>query len=181
MSTLPDPVPARAFLIMATSDRYPAVPLIVFQDEVAAQAWQDKLIDYHLSRPAPPDNEDDWEAYDTLISAWRRGHPGGELVADHQSFPLLEIPQGDPPTLLGYVNARALGHFQDGRATSVDVVRDKATLWRSRGRDGDPVAVFVQGEDDSDLVSQAREALASGETPVPADPAALRNAVDPSV
>lgn len=148
MSTLPSAVPARAFLLMATSARYPAVPLIVFHDETAAVAWQDKLVDYHLSRPTPPDNEEGWETYTTSLSEWRRGHPGGELVADHQSFPLVEIPQGDPPTLLGYANAKELKNFHLGAAAGgrndLVVVKDQATHWRSRERDGDPVPVYTR-------------------------------------
>lgn len=172
-------------LVAAYSSVEPDYLLQAFLDPERAKAFLQVLRDYETTRPErqvlPNDDDEPLGDWVERIRAWSLVHPGGEHAAMYGQFAVRTVPLGDPPALLGYANARALGHFQDGRATSVDVVRDKATLWRSRGRDGDPVAVFVQGEDDSDLVSQAREALASGETPVPTDPAALRKAVDPSV
>lgn len=135
------------WLVIGTTDYEPHTLLQVYLDENRANGWCTELQAYHATHPGwwaddATDAERD-EAYDRL-DAWRKAHPAGEVAAGCMGFDVLQLPLADCPALLGYANARALAHFQGGQATSVEVVRDQETLWRSRSRDGDPVPVYLK-------------------------------------
>ncbi|WP_158892476.1 MULTISPECIES: hypothetical protein [unclassified Pseudomonas] len=147
MSTPLSPVLASAFVVVATTDYEPPELLAVYLDEQQAKTWCAELQAYQETHPGwwrddATDAERD-DAYERL-DAWRKSHPAGELAAGCMGFDVLQLPLADSPALLGYANARALAHFQGGQASSVDVVRDQETLWRSRSRDGDPIQVYLK-------------------------------------
>lgn len=123
-----------ASVVMARSAWKDAWPVAVLLDPAEAIQWLAHVQDYHAAMPEDADQR----------LAWERAHPAGTDAKLASSFDLQTILLADPPALLGYANARALAHFQGRQATSVDVVREQETLWRSRSRDGDPVAVYLK-------------------------------------
>ena len=62
-------------------------------------------------------------------------------------FEVNELPLLDSPLVLGFANARQLALYQANHTNSLTLVRDEATLWRSRDRDGQPVPIYVARPD----------------------------------
>lgn len=95
MNEKPD-IETLMFLVMATGIKsgQPPVPLRVFQNRELAETWQAKLIDYHVSPPDVPGDDDPgtWKDYDTQLEAWRSAHPAGMEVSQYQHFRVYEVP-----------------------------------------------------------------------------------------
>lgn len=87
------------FLVLATANVYerkPPIPLRAFQDRAQAEKWLAKLIDYHVSRPEMPyeDDRDRWKEFEAQLEEWRRGHPAGAAASHYQFFGVHEVPMG---------------------------------------------------------------------------------------
>jgi len=88
-----------AFLVMATDNVYARkkpIPLRVFHDGPQAEGWVNDLIDYHLSPPEMPveDDREIWNGYKARLEEWRRGHPAGTEASHYQHFGIYEVPVG---------------------------------------------------------------------------------------
>jgi len=92
---------AAVFLVMATasgfrsSERKP-LPLRVFEDRAQAEEWQSVLLDYHLSPPEMPveDDREIWNGYTAQLDEWGRRHPAGADASQYQHFGVYEVPVG---------------------------------------------------------------------------------------
>lgn len=85
------------FLVMATAIVYAhkqPIPLRVFQDRAQAEGWVNDLIDYHLSPPEMPveDDRDIWKGYEAQLEVWRSSHPAGAAASHYQHFGVYEVP-----------------------------------------------------------------------------------------
>lgn len=83
------------FLVMATAiQNKPPIPLRVFQDRAQAEKWQAALIDYHVSPPDMPDDDDagSWKDHGAQMKAWRSDHPAGIDASHYQRFGVYEVP-----------------------------------------------------------------------------------------
>ncbi len=147
----PSPDQLCVHLVMATTDYETPNLLQAFLDEARAKQWHAELEAYHATHPGwwgddATDAERD-AAYERL-DAWRKAHPGGEIAAGGMGFAIHPLPLADAPTLLGWVNAKELKNFHLGAAAGgrndLVIVKDQATHWRSRERDGDPVPVYTR-------------------------------------
>lgn len=88
-----------AFLVMATDNVYAhkkPIPLRVFHDRAQAEGWVNDLIDYHLSPPEMPveDDRDIWNDYQARLKEWGRVHPAGAEASQYQHFGVYEVPLG---------------------------------------------------------------------------------------
>ncbi|EPG8943881.1 hypothetical protein L4Z64_001288 [Pseudomonas aeruginosa] len=92
------------FLVMASSAGSPSIPLRAFEERHQAEAYAAMLIEYHISAPLGPDDEETWEDFATKQKAWAAAHPGGVAVSRYQQFGVYEIPYGPQqqiPSLAG--------------------------------------------------------------------------------
>lgn len=87
------------FLVMATANRYAGkepIPLRVFECRDQAEEWQNTLLDYHLTPPELPieDDREIWNGYKARMDEWRRGHPAGTAASEYERFGVYELPLG---------------------------------------------------------------------------------------
>lgn len=83
------------FLVMATSNQgEKSIPLRVFQGREQAEKWQTEVIDYHLSPPDMPINDDAgaWKEFDAKLAEWRNAHPAGAEASRYNRFSMYEVP-----------------------------------------------------------------------------------------
>lgn len=122
----------------------------IFVDEKRAQRHCLTLSDYNCRRPEEPELQDEPSLESSLAAlkahrAWIDAHPGGPWAAACCAYQIIPTPFLDERIhTAGFANAREMKQFQAGQSTSVEVVRDKETLWRTRERDGQSVPVFTR-------------------------------------
>lgn len=122
----------------------------IFVDEKSAQRHCLTLSDYNCRRPETPEPQDEPNPLATLSAietqrAWSDAHPGGHWAASCYAYKIIPAPFLDEKIhITGFANAWAMTQFQAGQSTSVEVVRDKETVWRTAEQDGEPVAVYTR-------------------------------------
>lgn len=83
------------YLVMATSPGLDKpLPLRVFPDAGKAEAWLDKLLDYHVVPPELTGIGEDggWALYKQHFEDWRSAHPGGYAASVYHRFGVYEVP-----------------------------------------------------------------------------------------
>lgn len=88
------PTQSCVFLVMASAAGSPSIPLRAFEERQQADEYAAMLIEYHISAPLGPDDEETWEDFATKLKTWSAAHPGGIAVSRYQQFGVYEIPYG---------------------------------------------------------------------------------------